>query len=173
MRNIERIALPVFAAVVMMCGSIKADYKPDAIEKLKPAQSEVPENFTFGTIPGFAKKVLKNNPWILDEAAVKKMVGRIYPGGDYHTVSKIHMSIFANKKNPYKDDFVCYIIIYKNKNTAKKEIEKLTSYTGYNTDRTILISKDNMAVILLADDTANYKYIQGIAESMQEKIKSL
>ena len=173
MRNIERIALSVFTVVFLMSGSIMADYKPDAIEKIKPAQSELPENFTFGTIPGFAKKVLKNNPWILDDSAMKKMVGRIYPGGDYNTVSKIHMSIFANKKNPYKDDFVCYIIIFKNKNTAKKEIEKLTLYSGYNADRTILISKDNMAVVLLADDTANYKYIQGMAESMQEKIKSL
>jgi hypothetical protein len=156
-----------------MSGNIMAEFKTDTIEKLKPAQNDLPENFTFGTIPGFAKKVLKNNPWTFDDAAVKKMVSRIYPGGDYNTVSKIHMSIFANKKNPYKDDFVCYIILFKNKNIAKKEIEKLTSYTGYNNDRTILISKDNMAVFLLVDDTVNYKYIQGMAETMQEKIKSL
>jgi hypothetical protein len=173
MKKIGKIVLSVFAAVFLMSGNMMAEFKPDAIEKLKPAQNDLPENFVFGTIPGFAKKVLKNNPWTLDDPAMKKMIGRIYPGGDYQNVSKVHMSIFANKKNPYRDDFVCYIILYKNKNTAKKELEKLTSYNGYNSDRTILISRDNMAVFFLADDIVNYKYIQEMANSMQEKIKSL
>lgn len=173
MKIAVRIVLSVFTAVFLMSGSIKAEFKTDTIEKIKPAQNELPENFVFGTIPRFAKKVLKNNPWTLDDAAMKKMISRIYPGGDYQSVSKVHMTIFANKKNPYKDDFVCYIILYKNKNTAKKELEKLTSYNGYNSDRTILISKENMAVFLLADDIANYRYIQEMANSMQEKIKSL
>lgn len=173
MLKMKKITMIMIAVFLFISGNIMADFKPDAIEKIKPAQNDLPENFIFGTVPGFAKKVLKNNPWTLDDAAAKKMTGRIYPGGDYSAVSKIHMSIVANKKNPYKDDLVCYIIIYKNKNTAKKEIEKLTSYAGYNSDRTILFSKDNMAVILLADDTENFKYIQGLAESMQEKIKSL
>ena len=77
-------------------------FKPYIIDKIKITNNDIPEGFVFGKVPKFARKVLKNNPWMLDKSAVRKLTNRIYPGGNYATISKIHMTIIAKEKKPYE-----------------------------------------------------------------------
>ena len=85
----------------------------DGKNKIKLLKSDIPDGFIYGSVPEFAKKVLKNNPWEMDKNAIRKLADMIYPGGDYSRISGIHVSILAKQERPYGDDIVCYIIYYK------------------------------------------------------------
>jgi hypothetical protein len=61
---------------------------------------------------------------MMDRPAIKKLTARIYPGGDYNRIRGMHMTIMSRKKNPYGDDIVCYIILYKDASSAKEELKK-------------------------------------------------
>ncbi len=145
----------------------------ELINKIKVSDRELPEGFIFGKVPGFAKKVLKENPWILDKGAIKKMAGRIYPDGDFNNISDIHMTIMSKKGNPFKDDMVCYVIFYKNNSAAQKELKKITSYAEYNRDRVILMVKKTIAVYLLADDVDNFAYLKTIAGNLKSRLDEI
>lgn len=164
--------LSIFALILTGAAS-KEDPNLKIIEQIKISEKEIPDGFVYGKVPKFASKVLKNNPWVLDTPAIKKMTPRIYPGGDANSVKAIHMTIVADKKRPFNDDIVCYIILYKDPKAAKEEIKKLNDFYHYNNDRTILITKETIAVFLLVDDIKNYHYIQEIKTSMEGKIKTL
>lgn len=125
-----------------------------------------------GKIPSFAKKVFKDNPWYLDRESIKRLVPNIYPGGNASKVKAVHMTIMADKRNPYGDDIVCYVILYNDKNAADAEIKKLDSYTGYNSDRAIMVRKNNVAVFLHVDDTENLYIIRDMATRMERKLNS-
>lgn len=164
---------------VLFMGSFASALVPDssyaetAIERIKITDSDVPEGFTYGQIPPFAKTVLLNNPWEMNRAAINKLTKNIYPNGDASAVKKMHLSILAKNNHPYGYDIVCYIIIFNAGNSARKEIEKLSEYNRNNSDRTILVAHGNLAVFLIANDVNNYKYIDSMKIKMEQRISSL
>lgn len=165
------IAAVTFTAVFI--GSSTAMYSSSVIEKIKPTASEIPDGYMFGQVPEFARGLLKNNPWTLDQAAIKKLTNRIYPGGEYTKVSDLHMTIITSKRNPYGDDIMCYIFIYKNEKATKEEMAKLHEHVGYNSDRAIVLEKNNLAVYLCVDSTKDFDHIKGISETIQKRLDSL
>jgi hypothetical protein len=149
-----------------------APYNTQFIEKVKMDAAEIPEGYAYGKIPDFARNVLKDNPWFLDREAIKKLADRIYPGGDYNKISIIHMTILASNKNPYGDDIVCYIIVY-DRSAAKDEMEKLSTYIKYNSDRAIALCRDNLAVVFFVDEVNDFHFIQEMAKNMDARLNSL
>jgi len=165
------ISIMTFAAVFI--GSTSAMYSSSIIEKIKPTAEEIPAGYMFGQVPDFARSLLKSNPWSLDQAAIKKLTNRIYPGGEYAKVSDLHMTIITNKKNPYGDDIVCYIFIFRNEKSAQEELIKLNEHVGYNSDRSIVVEKKNLAVYLCVDSVKDYEYIKTLSESIKKKLETL
>ncbi len=138
----------------------------------KELKIDVPAGFMYGKIPSAFKKWFPGNPWEMNRRTIRKIANKMYPGGNYRTIGHVHMTIIANKQRPYNDDIVCYMIIFKNKRIAKKELKKLTDYAGYNSDRAIVVVKDNMAVFLHVDDTLNFKYISDMATKIKARLAS-
>jgi hypothetical protein len=158
--------------MLMPSGSLTASFGSDVVEKLRPASSEVPEGFMMGKIPSFAKKVFKDNPWYLDRDSIKRLVPNMYPGGNASKVKAVHMTIMADRRNPYGDDIVCYVILFNDKNAADAEVKKLETYIDYNSDRAIVVRKNNIAVFLHVDDTDNLYIIRDMATRMERKLNS-
>ena len=150
-----------------------SQFKPDAIDAVKLTGNDIPEGFIYGTVPGPYRKTLKDNPWMMDKAAIKRLADKVYPGGDYNKISSMHVSIIANKNTPLGDDIVCYVIIYNSMKAAQDEIRKATEFAGYNRDRVILLTKDNLAIIMFVDDINNYHYLQDLARTIGERLKNL
>jgi hypothetical protein len=148
-------------------------YSNSVINIIRPAEADIPEGYRYGIIPDFAKNMLKENPWNLDQNALSRFAHRIYPDADNNRMSAVHMTIISNKKNPYDDDIVCYIFLYKDKKSAESEINKLTKFVENNRDRGIVLSKENLAVYLLVDHIKEYNHIENISRNMQKKIDSL
>ncbi|HPS58174.1 MAG TPA: hypothetical protein PK514_08715 [Spirochaetota bacterium] len=144
-----------------------------AVETIRLSDSDIPEGYRYGIIPDFASGLLKSNPWMLDPGAKKKLAHRIYPGAEYTKISSIHMTILAANANPYGDDIVCYIFMFNDEKSAKEEMIKLNEYTGYNSDRSIVLEKGNIAVFLFVDNTKDYPLIQAISESIKIKMDSI
>ena len=158
---------------VLLIANTTSMYSSTVIAKIRLTIEDIPEGFMFGQVPEFAKGLLKNNPWDLDQAAIKKLTSRIYPGGEHSKVSDMHMTIIANKKNPFGDDIGCYIIIYKNAKSAKEELVKLNEFVKYNNDRSIILQKNNLAVYLYVDDVKNYEHIEKLSEIIKKKLETL
>lgn len=173
MKRHSLIIISFITFVSIFISSTTAMYSSSIIEKIRPTSEEIPDGYMFGKVPGFAQSLLKDNPWNLDQAAIKKMANRIYPGGEYSKITDLHMTIIANKKNPYGDDIICYIFIYKNEKSAQEELSKLNEYVGYNKDRSIVIGKNNLAVYFCVDSTKDYEYIQAMSEAVQKKLDTL
>ncbi|HQO39803.1 MAG TPA: hypothetical protein PK986_04975 [Spirochaetota bacterium] len=145
----------------------------EVVNTIRLAETDIPEGYRYGIIPDFAAGLLKSNPWMLDPAAKKKLAHRIYPGAEYTRISSLHMTILATDTNPYGDDIVCYIFMFNDEKSAKDEIIKLNEYCGYNSDRSIVLEKNNIAVFLLVDSTKDYPHIRTISESMRNKLDSI
>lgn len=143
------------------------------IEKIKLTDKDIPDGFRYGIIPDFASGLLKANPWVLDQNAMKKLTHRIYPGAEYAKISSIHMTILASNENPYGDDIVCYIFTFKDQESAKTETEKLNEYVSYNSDRAITLEKENIAIFLFVDNIKDYPYIKTLSETMRARLDSL
>lgn len=159
--------------IFIFIASTKAMYSSSVIDKVKPGNTDIPSGFVIGQIPGFAKNLLKSNPWNFDHDAIRKMTGRIYPGGEYTKISDIHMTILAKQRNPYGDDIVCYVMLFRDKNSAIEELSKLNEYVKNNSDRSILLEKENLAVYLCVDNVEDYPHIKTISENLQKKIDTL
>jgi len=169
-----------FVILMIICVSIgvsaiPADttYQSSVIQKICITESDMPDGFMYGQIPGFAKSVLRNNPWEMDRTAINKLTKQLYPDGDAGSVKNMHLSIIARREKPFNDDIVCYIILFNDRQAAKKEIEKLNGYNRMNSDRTILTIHGNLAVFLIVDDVDNYKYIDLMQKKIEERINSL
>jgi len=173
MKRHSLLAISVITIVTVFISSTTTMYSSSIIEKIKPTTAEIPEGYMFGQVPEFAQGLLKTNPWNLDQAAIKKLTNRIYPGGEYTKVSDLHMSIITNKKNPYGDDIVCYIFIFKNEKSAQEELIKLNEHVGYNNDRSIIIEKKNLAVYLCVDSVRDFEHIKEISEIIKKRLESL
>lgn len=143
------------------------EFHSNIVNKIKITQDDIPSGFIYGKIPPFARKVLKNNPWMMDRHAIKRLTKQIYPGGNYQLVSNIHVTILANEKNPFGDDIVCYIILFNNSRNAQKEVQKITNYVKYNNDRALLIIKNNLAIFYHVDDVSNFSIINKIAKRIR------
>ncbi len=147
--------------------------KVNAIDTVKLTSADIPEGFMYGKVPAPYQSTLKNNPWMMDKAAIKRLADKIYPGGDYSKIAGIHVSIIASKKTPFGDDIVCYMILYNSMKDAQKEIRKMAEFTGYNNDRALLLTKDNLAIIFFVDDITNFHYIQELAKTIGERMKNM
>jgi len=163
----------IFFAIVCIGIPMNANYSKDDISKITITEKEIPPGFVIGKLPQKVKDVLKDNPWYFDSEAIKKLTGHIYPDGDYKKVAAMHMTILADEKRPYRDNLVCWIILYKDSKGAKEEMAKLKRYAGFNSDRSIFIQKDNMAVFMYADDVNEFHYVQDMASEIQAKLKAM
>ena len=165
--------LTMLFTLILVAASAKGPFRQDSINKVIPTENDIPGGFMIGKIPSGAKEVFKGNPWLMDSTSIRKLTGKIYPGGDYSRVLNIHMTILASQKKPFSDDIVCYVILYRDATGAKEEIRKLSEYAGYNRDRAIVIPKDNMAVFLHVDDVNDFHHIRAMADKMEVKMKEI
>lgn len=149
-----------------------ADTEP-LFNKIKITDSDIPAGFMYGKIPGFAQNILKNNPWVFDKNAVNKLARNIYPGSNSSYIKSIHMTILTRSDQPYGDDIVCYMIIFRDNVKAKKEISKIKDYVKYNSDRAILKYKENIAILIHADDASDYNLISKISKTIDERLNSV
>ena len=163
----------IFLTLVLVSAYAKALYNQEDFAKIAITANDIPEGFVIGKIPRVAQEVLKDNPWTFDSQAIKKLTERIYPDGDYRKVANVHMTILADEKKPYNDNIVCYVILYKDMKAAKDELKKLNNYVSFNTDRAVVISRDNMVIFLHSDDVADFHHVQDMAASIGSKLKSL
>lgn len=151
----------------------RGEFNQDALSKLKITTASIPEGFTYGKVPSAYKNIFKDNPWQMDATTIQKLTKNIYPDGDAQAVASIHVSIIADKKTPYGDDIVCYIILFKNLKVAEREINKINDYVQFNSDRAIVLSRSNLAVFLHVDDIVNFHHIRKLADDMEEKMDSI
>src|SRR6056297_2379688 len=157
--------------LAMSMGFSSVLFSDDLIEKIKLNNDEIPEGFILGKIPGFAQKVFANNPCYVNDRGIKVIADKIYPGGYAGNLKTIHVTILAGSHTPYGDDMVCYIMVFKDDNAAKKELKKLKEYSDSNRDRTMLIIKDTLAVFIHADDTEHYRYIESIGNKIRARLQ--
>ncbi len=172
----KKFILPTVITFLSIC-FLLADpgtmYSYSTIEQLRPTEKDVPAGFRFGLIPDFAKSLLKDNPWKLDRPAIKKLAHRIYPGGEQSRISDIHMTIIANSKKPYGDDIVCYIFLFRDSRSAAEEVKKLNDFTGYNSDRAVVLHKKNIAVYLHVDSVKDFPAMKDLSEKILKRMESL
>ncbi len=148
----------------------KGEYRTDMISKIIITPQDIPAGFAYGKIPSSFTKVFKDNPGRLENASIQKIAKHLYPGGDFRTIESIHASIIASERTPYGDDIVCYFILYKNEKSAGKEMKKLNEFAQYNSDRVIVITKENLAVYLLVDKIDNFHYIRQMADTIEQRM---
>ncbi len=141
------------------------------INTMKILREDIPEGYMYGIIPEFAQKLLKANPWDMDQEAIKRLSDKIYPDGDYKSIAAIHVAIITRKETPQGDDIVYYIIQYKDLKSAKNEIKKIKEYADYNKDRAILNIENNIALFLFVDDTSDFPLIKELLRKITERIK--
>ena len=110
---------------------------------------------------------------MMDRNAIVRLSDKIYPGGDYTKISDIYMAIMTNKNRPFGDDIVCYIILYKSINSAKDELKKMTEFAGYNSDRVIVLSRNNIIVFLHVDDIDDFHYIRNMSETIKQRLEKI
>jgi hypothetical protein len=171
MKKITALSFTLAMMFILSSGFAIGKFKTDIIDKVRLSDTEIPEGFMLGQIPGPAKVVFKGNPWLMDRNAIQKLTQHIYPGGDYTKVSQIHVTILANREKPFSDDIVCYVILYNDTIAAKDELRKFQEFVGYNSDRAILLPKDNLAVFLLVDDVKDFHYIQAMAGTIEGRLR--
>jgi hypothetical protein len=169
--SLKRIFIVII--ITLLLGNTTSMYSSAVIEKIKLTIDDIPAGYMFGQIPEFAKVILKDNPWSFDQDAIKRFTIRIYPGADHRNVSDIHMTLITNKNNPFGDDIGCYIIIYKNAKSAKDEFTKLNEFIRYNSDRGIVVSKNNLAVYLYVNEVKNYDHIKRLSEIIKKKLETI
>lgn len=173
MKKILCCACVLISLVMLTASQGSTQFKFESIDAVKLTGGDIPEGFMYGKIPEPYNKTLKDNPWLMDKAAIKRLADKIYPGGDYNKIAGMHVSILANRKTPHGDDIVCYVILYTGMKAAQAEIKKAAEFTDYNRDRAILITKDNLAVIFFVDDVNNFHLIQEMARAVEDRLKNL
>ncbi len=172
----KKIIFPTLLSILTICFFVSNSMSMSnlhSIDKLKITSDEIPAGFQIGKIPDFAKNVLKNNPWTLDNYAISKLAHRIYPGGDKKNINQVHMTIIANNKNPFGDDIVCYIFLFSDNRTAKIEMTKLRDFVKYNSDRSIVLEKDAVGVYLMVDRVQDYPLIEKISMNIKKRMDTL
>ncbi|MBN2436730.1 MAG: hypothetical protein JXK07_15830 [Spirochaetes bacterium] len=169
------MSIVILLCVISVSFSIPASgmFGEDVIEKIRPAETDLPDGFVYGTVPEGAKSIFKANPWKMDQSAITRLTKEIYPDGNYQSVKAIHMSIITRKDRPFGDDLVCYIFVFKNNDAANREIKKLEQYALFNKDRQILHTKKNLAVVLMIDDVDDYSYIHEMSNVIKQKLDTL
>lgn len=168
----KRIFITILFLIILSLGLSAATNQVSLFDKIKISNLDIPSGFMYGKIPDFAQNVLKENPWGLDRPAINRLAKNIYPGGNSVYIKEIHMTILTRTSQPYGDDIVCYMILYRDKSTAKTEISKIQEYVKYNSDRAILKFKDNIAVFIHADDVQDYDLIFQLSKKIEERLNS-
>ncbi|HSV96651.1 MAG TPA: hypothetical protein VLM75_06920 [Spirochaetota bacterium] len=172
----KKRALPVVSSILMLLLIMPlagAEYKGTIIDQIRLAVNDIPQGLVYGSIPPFAQRVLRENPWKFDRAAIKRLTKEIYPDGDPDRVADIHMTILTRPATPFGDDIVCYIIVYNNMTSAKNEIKKITDFVGYNSDRAIVSVRENIVVFLHADDIDDFPVIREMMKKIGERLDNL
>ena len=164
------IIIIFFILLVVSTGAARE--KKDLFEILKPTKIDIPKGFVFGKIPPFAKKIFKENPWVMDNLSIRKLTSKIYPGGDYNSVLRIHMTIFAKQKKPYGDDIVCYIIQYKTRYLKNIELTKIKNHVKYNQDRSLMIEKNNIIIYMHSDSIEDFGEMEFVVNKIRDKIEN-
>ncbi len=171
MKTVNTIILSVIGAFCLATSIHASEFTAGIIDEIRIQEKDLPSNFMFGKIPRFARPVLKDNPWAMDQKAIRTLAGKIYPGGNYNHISGIHSTIIAEKQHPYGDDIVCYIILYRNSAASKDEQKKLKGYADMNPLRTLLLQKENLAVFMFVDDVKNFGRLREMEKIILERLE--
>ncbi len=171
MKTVNTIIISVIGAICLATSIHASEFNTGIIDEIRIQEKDLPNNFMFGKIPRFARPVLKDNPWAMDQKAIRTLAGKIYPGGDHNRISGIYSTIIAEKQHPYGDDIVCYIILYRNASAAKEEQKKLKGYADMNPLRTLLLQKDNLAVFMFVDDVKNIGRLREMEKIILERLE--
>jgi hypothetical protein len=170
----KKVLLFAILVALSICGyAFTRDYTSGDIERIRITASDVPSGFMMAQIPSFARDVFRDNPCFLDSKGIKRIAKHLYPNGDYNAIASIHSTIMAKQDKPFGDDIVCYIITYRNEKAAQKEIKKLTEYVEFNNQRAVVTAKNNLAVFIHSDDTANMGAVMQLKRMMEERISGL
>lgn len=171
----HKVQYTIIVAVFTMILAIEVhgEYRSDVISVLQPTDKDIPTGFMYGKVPPAARTVFKQNPGLLDNPTIQRIAKYVYPEGDYRNIASMHVSIIADEKTPYGDDIVCYVILYKGGKSAEREIKKLNEFAQYNSDRVIVIARENLAVFLLVDSIDNFHHIRTMADAMEVKIDEI
>lgn len=162
-----------FLLFILITAARAADFKADVIDKIKLSEKDIPAGYIYGKIPDFARKTLKNNPWLMDRAAIKRLTGLIYPSGDYSRIRALYSTILAKKSKPYNDDIVCYIIVYNDSSSAKNEIRKIREFSDFNKDRVILFIRNNIAVIMFVDNVKTFPLLLDLSKIIENRLNQI
>lgn len=171
----RKAAIPVLIVLlaIMSLSVTAVPHASGVIDKVRLSGTDIPQGYVLGKIPNFARTTFKDNPWLMDNASVKKLAGEIYPGGNGEGIATIHMTIIAREQRPFGDDIVCYIILFRDMSAAKDELKKINDYVGYNSDRAMVLSRDNIAVFLHVDNVDDFHYIRDLAGVLEKRLQEL
>lgn len=173
MKNRALPAITIMLSLFFILPLAGAEYRGNIIDQIRLAENEIPQGFVYGNIPPFAKRVLRENPWKFDRAAINRLTREIYPDGDAGKVADIHMTILTRPVTPFGDDIVCYIIVYSSMATARNEIKKITDFVGYNSDRAIVSIRENVVVFMHADNINDFPLVRDIMKKLGERLDNL
>ncbi len=171
--RVHNVALVIYVSVVMALGmAMGMVYSDDnsLFLKLAIAPEDVPQGFIFGKVPNFAKKVFNGNPCIVNSDGIRFLASKLYPDGNAANIKSMYIAIMATESRPYGDDLVYYLLLFKDSKVASVEIKKLQDYYQFNKDRIVLITKDNIALLLFADNVDNYKYIAELGHKLKGRL---
>lgn len=173
MKNRVLPAVSILLMLLFILPLAGAEYKGTIIDQIRLAGADIPQGFVYGNIPPFAKRVLRENPWKFDRAAINRLTREIYPDGDPGKVADIHMTILTRPATPFGDDIVCYIIVYNDMSSAKNEIKKITDYVGFNSDRAVFSVRENVVVFMHADDIDDFPVVREMMKKLGERLDNL
>jgi hypothetical protein len=62
------------------------------------------------------------------------------------------------------------MLVFRDSTSARREIAKLNEYAGYNRDRALVISRDNLAVFMHVDSVENFHYLTALSGIIQARL---
>lgn len=151
----------------MYSAPVKGEFPASIVDSLRLEQKDIPEGYMFGLIPNGLKGTLQSNPWRFNQSAINRLTPHIYPGGDPTKIDTIHFSIVTRKEAPYDDEIVCYLLVFKTKGAADKEMSKIKEFGEMNKDRVFFSIHENIVLLMHVDDTEDYSLMRSLAETIE------
>jgi hypothetical protein len=86
--------------MLVIAGTVYAQavFNNTVFERIRLTTDDLPDGYTYGILPDFARLVLGNNPTEMNAAAIRKLVPNVYPNGDPNAVGSMHVSSSPAKR---------------------------------------------------------------------------
>ncbi len=131
---------------------------------------EIPAGMQFGRIPPQMKRLIKENPWVVDRGSIPALSKAIYENPAHWTIRKMVMVILATRINPYQDDIVYYGFVYRDKQTAEREYQKLARVQQLNASRSLLLRGEKSVILLFSDREDLFPQLMALRNTLQAKL---